>query len=251
MKHLLIACERSGAVREAFRRRGVDAWSCDLAPSEDGSPHHFQGDAFAALRDAPAVCGLRSAVWSLVIAHPPCTRLANSGVLRLYKNGKKINGIDLDKWAAMRAGAYFFECFFRFYAGKLVVENPIMHGHAFQLLCETVQATPRQIIQPYEFGHDASKATVLWLRRMPPLRHTKFVPPHYVCACGGPRFSYDLGKYGCPNCCGASGPARAVWANQTGSGQNKLAPGPKRAIDRARTYEGIAEAMADQWTPLL
>jgi hypothetical protein len=103
---------------------------------------------------------------------------------------------------------------------------------------------PDQIIQPYDFGEDASKKTCLWLKNLPPLEATGFVEPQYSCC--GSRFPYALGKYGCPNCCGEN-KAKMVWANQTPSGQNKLGPSEDRAHLRSITYAGIAEAMALQW----
>lgn len=212
---VLIACECSGVVRRAFRDRGHDAHSCDLNPAQDGSLYHFQTDALALLTEKP---------WDLVIAHPPCTYLCNSGALRLYKGGKKRNGLDLDRWAKMRDGAYFFDCFRRFYGGKLCIENPVMHRHAFTLLSEDTQMMDRQSIQPWHFGDDASKQTVLWMRGLPRivLNPELFVAPRIV-------------------------DGRRRWANQTDSGQNKLPPSPTRGAERAVTYLGIAEAMAEQW----
>jgi len=127
--NVLIACECSGAIRREFRALGHNAYSCDLKPAEDGSEFHIQGDAIAAI-----LAGCPSGgKWDLVIAHPVCTRLANSGVLRLYKGGKKCNGIDPVKWEEMRKGAKFFgeimgACTHRGIACAL--ENPIQHGYA-------------------------------------------------------------------------------------------------------------------------
>jgi hypothetical protein len=141
----------------------------------------------------------------------------------LYKNGKKINGVDLKKWEEMESGARFFKRFFTDYQGPMYAENPTMHGHATAIIGD-VGVDFKQSIQPNQFGHDASKKTILWLRGIPPLiiDSADYVPPRMVD--GKPR-----------------------WANQTDSGQNKLAPSSHRAIDRARTYEGIAKAMAVQW----
>lgn len=97
--NVLVACEFSGIVRHAFRKRGHNAWSCDLLPTEDGSNFHFQDD----VRN---VAGQHT--WDLVIAHPPCTFLSNSGVKHLYINGKKVNGRDEARWQAMRDAADFF-----------------------------------------------------------------------------------------------------------------------------------------------
>lgn len=213
---ILVACERSGVVRRAFQARGHDAWSCDLEPAADGSEFHFQQDAID--------CVAHRGSWDLVIAHPPCTYLCNSGVLRLYNDGKKPNGLNLDRWAKMRDAAYFFDCFRRYYSGTLCIENPVMHGHAFNLLSESTQQMDRQSVQPWQFGDDASKRTVLWLRGLPRLTINPelFVAPRIV-------------------------DGKRRWANQTNSGQNKLPPSAGRAAARAVTYDGIARAMAEQW----
>lgn len=218
---ILVACECSGVVRRAFRARGHDAWSCDLEPATDGSEFHYQMDAIMSLRLGMGREGLP---WQLVIAHPPCTYLCNSGVLRLYRDGKKANGLNLDRWAKMRDAAHFFDCFRHYYSGPLCIENPVMHSHAFNLLSESTQQMDRQSVQPWQFGDDASKRTVLWLRGLPRLTldPRKFVAPRMV-------------------------EAKPRWANQTDSGQNKLAPSPTRAAQRAVTYAGIANAMAEQW----
>ncbi len=221
--NVLIACERSGVVREAFRRKGHDAYSCDLAPAEDGSPHHIQDDALKVM--TRRITSVSHIIWDLVIAHPPCTRLANSGSLRLYKDGKYANGRDWEKWQEMERGALFFRQFFILTppGTKLCVENPIQHCHAREAHgC----GKPTQIVQPYHFGDDASKATGLWLRGLPPLIMGNFHPGRYV---------------------EKNGRRLQRWSNQTDGGQNKLPPSPTRAIERSKTYHGIAEAMAEQW----
>jgi len=211
---LIIACERSGIIREAFRAKGVNAWSSDISPAEDLSLYHFRGDAIAMMKRHPRAGK---------IIHPPCTRLANSGALRLYNMGKKEYGIDPIKWEELLDAAEFFHrCFAAAGEAPFAVENPIQHHHAVEL---HGQGKADQIIRPWQFGDDASKATCLWLRNgLPPLLPTKVYPPRIV-----------------------NGHKR--WSNQTDSGQNKLAPSNHRAMDRARTYPGIAKAMADQWTP--
>jgi len=253
---VLVACECSGVVREAFRALGCDAWSCDLKLAEDGSPYHIQGDALNAIRRG---CPTDGRPWNLVIAHPPCTRLSNSGVLRLYIDGKKVNGRDSGKFDEMRRGARFFYSFFvaaRLAGSALCVENPVQHGHAMEA---HGQGRPTQIIQPWQFGDDASKATGLWLRGLHCLRSLsseRWANPRYVCrACGntyapgvGDAWRDMKGSVRC-NRCGELMLSR--WANQTDSGQNRLAPSKHRAADRARTYTGIAQAMAEQWTAYL
>ena len=143
---VLIACEFSGVVREAFRKRGHDAYSCDLEPSLDDSPYHIQGDAVR------ACC----ADWDLIIAHPPCTFLAVSGA-RWWKN----------RIIEQEEAAAFFEFFTRERC-KWAIENPI--GCMSRLYRK-----PDQIIQPWMFGHGETKATCLWLHGLPKLRPTKVV----------------------------------------------------------------------------
>lgn len=120
---------------------------------------------------------------------------------------------------------------------RIAVENPI------SVISSRIRK-PDQIIQPWQFGHDASKATCLWLKTLPPLVPTQIVEPRYVCC--GLDLPEGVGKYGCPNCCGQKA-ARPRWGNQTASGQNKLPPTDDRWKIRSATYEGIAQAMADQW----
>ncbi len=222
---VLVACEFSGIVRDAFRARGHDAWSCDLLPSDASNEFHFEQDIIEILYDD---------CWELLIAHPPCTYLCNSGVHLLHK--------DESRWAKMIDAAIFFKTFLCSGISRIAVENPVMHKYAIEHIGEK----HKQTIQPYEFGHDASKRTCLWLKNLPPLLPTKTIEPNYACKCGY-RFNRDLGKYGCPNCEGDSGAARKVWGNQTPSGQNKLGPSKDRWKLRSITYQGIANAMAEQW----
>ena len=191
---VLVACEFSGVVREAFRDRGHSVWSCDLLPALDGSAYHFQKNVEEVLKELE---------WDLIIAHPPCTYLTVAGN-RYYANRP-----DLYEPAAEFATMFFD------YAGKVCVENPI--GRLSRLFRK-----PDQIIQPYEFGEDASKATCLWLKGLPKLVPTGRVAGRMV-----------------------NGKER--WSNQTDSGQNKLPPSPDRPSLRSVTYRGIARAMATQW----
>jgi hypothetical protein len=195
---VLVDCECSRRVASAFRNRGHDAWSCDLEPAEDGSPYHIQGDAIDALY---------SERWDLVIAHPPCTRLANSGVQWLQKR---------NLWADLERDAEFFNAFIDFARKKDIpvgIENPIQHRYARGRI-----QVYDQIIQPWQFWHldepgtGEQKATCLWLLNgLPPLVPTT------------------------PN---ETGRHQACW---------RMGPGPNRARERSRTYRGIADAMADQW----
>ncbi|RMD97834.1 MAG: hypothetical protein D6816_17100 [Bacteroidetes bacterium] len=218
---ILIACEFSGIVRRAFRKRGHDAWSCDLLPAEDGSEYHIQGDVLSVLDDG----------WDMMLAFPPCTYLCSSG---LHWNKRRP-----ERAKKTEEALEFVRALLNAPIDNIALENPIG-------CISTRIRKPDQVIQPYQFGHDASKATCLWLKNLPVLKPTEFVPPRYVCKCGH-SFSYDLGKYGCPNCCGENGAARPRWANQTDSGQNRLGPSDDRWKERSKTYPGIAKAMAEQW----
>lgn len=158
---VLIACEFSGVVRRAFRALGFDAWSCDLLPAEDGSEFHIEGD----VRD------ILGRPWDLMIAHPPCTFLANSGAKHLYLGMRKENGPNLERWRLMREAAAFFRMLLDAPIPRIAIENPIMIGHAKELI--GVRQT--QIIQPFHHGHGETKATCLWLRNLPPLMPTNIV----------------------------------------------------------------------------
>lgn len=147
---ILIACEYSGRVREAFRKLGHDAWSCDLLPSDDDSPYHIQGDVLEQLDKG----------WDMMIAHPPCTYLANSGVSWLYKQE--------GRWENMREGAEFFKALLKAPIPLIAVENPIMHKYAVEIIGRRQD----QAIQPYMFGHLERKATCLWLKGLPLLKPT-------------------------------------------------------------------------------
>lgn len=144
---VLVACEYSGRVRDAFIRRGHDAISCDLLPSETPGPH-IQDDVLPLLSDR----------WDLVIAHPPCTRLCNSGVRWLAER---------NLWADMDAAALFFMDCFDAKAPRVAVENPVMHKYA-RAIC----GAPAFTVQPWQFGDPAKKRTCFWTRGLPPLQPT-------------------------------------------------------------------------------
>jgi site-specific DNA-cytosine methylase len=193
---VLIACESSGAVRDAFCARGHFAMSCDLLPSEQPGPHH-QGD----------VRELLGQDWDLLIAHPPCTYLSVSGMHWTTRGLRdpKLTEDALD----------FVRLFMDAPIERIAIENPVS-------IINSRIRKPDQIIQPHQFGHDASKKTCLWLKGLPLLKPTQMVEPRIV-----------NGKH--------------RWGNQTDSGQNKLPPSKDRWKLRSKTYEGIADAMADQW----
>jgi hypothetical protein len=207
---IIVGCEYSQVVTIAFRKVGHEAYSCDLLPAEGGHPEwHFQESILSVIKREK---------FDLGIFHPPCTRLCNSGVLRLYKDGKKGNGIDRVKWEEMIKGALFFKTLLDADIEKTVMENPVPHKYAMKIIGKKYS----QIIQPYNFGEDASKATCLWIKGLPLLKNTSYFPPRIV-----------------------NGKKR--WGNQTDGGQNKLPPSADRGKIRAKTYEGIARAMVEQW----
>lgn len=144
---VLVACEFSGVVRESFRAKGHDAWSCDLLPSDDDSPYHHQGTVLTILEND----------WDLMIAHPPCTHLASSGA-RWFK----------DKANEQLWGIAFFMAMVKARIDKIAVENPIG-------IMSSTYRKPDQIIQPWQFGHGETKATCLWLKNLPKLQPTNIV----------------------------------------------------------------------------
>ena len=146
---VLIACEYSGVVRDAFIKRGHDAVSCDILPTERSGPH-YMGNVLPLLGEG----------WDLMIAHPPCTRLCNSGVCWLDKR---------NLWDEMREGARFFKTLLNADIPRIAIENPIPHGYAVREIGKKYD----QIIQPWQFGHGETKATCLWLKNLPKLEPTR------------------------------------------------------------------------------
>lgn len=182
---VLVACEFSGVVRDAFAARGHDAWSCDLLPSERPG-NHIQGDVRDHLDDD----------WDLLIAHPPCTHLAVSGA-RWFKDKRK------EQEEALEFVRYLMEA----PPVRICVENPV------SVISSRIRK-PDQIVQPWMFGHGETKATCLWLEGLPKLQSTSIV------AGRTPRV-------------------------------HRMPPGPDRWRERSRTFQGIADAMAEQWSPNL
>lgn len=194
---VLVACEFSGIVREAFRKRGHDAWSCDLLPTEQPGPHYL-GDVFE-LFDL-----LGHEKWDLMIAHPPCTYLSYAGNVWLKQPGR------LEKReAAMQFFMKLAECDIP----RIAIENP--KGYPWK-----AWRKPDQVIQPFEFGHPMHKPTCLWLKNLPLLKPTKIVeaPPKW------------------------DGKRNRHWVDQVPGGNIE-----KRRRNRSRTFQGIADAMAEQW----
>ncbi|HET6886624.1 MAG TPA: hypothetical protein VFH87_01750 [Candidatus Udaeobacter sp.] len=187
---VLVACEFSGVVRDAFLSRGHEAISCDLEESEAGGPHYC-GD----VRD------LELSGFDLMVAHPPCTHLSVSGARWFHgKEELQEEALRFVRWLLCAP------------VPRIALENPV------SIISSRIRK-PDQVIQPWQFGEDASKATCLWLKNLPLLRPTRVLP--------GGRWLRR--------------------ANQTASGQNKLAPSETRARERSLSYPGIALAMAGQW----
>lgn len=215
---VLVACEYSGRVRDAFIARGHDAMSCDLLPTDAEGPH-YQGDVRDIISDG----------WDLMIAHPPCTYLSVSG-MHWTKRGLRDPQLTED-------ALEFVKFLLTAPIARIALENPV------SVISSRIRK-PDQVIQPWQFGHNASKKTCLWLRGLLPLTPTKIIALKLYC-CGN-LLDDAVGVHGCPNCLGDNKPV-ARWENQTASGQNKLAPSKDRWKIRSETYVGIAEAMADQW----
>lgn len=184
---ILIACEYSGVVRDAFAVKGWDAWSCDLLPTERPGLH-IQGDVLEHLSDG----------WDMMIAFPPCTHVASSGARHFAAkraDGRQKEGIDL--FMAL-ANACLIP--------RVGIENPVG-------IMSRIYRKPDQIIQPWQFGHGETKATCLWLKGLPELTPSNIV----------------------------SGREHRI---------HKMSPSPDRWRERSRTYQGIADAMAEQWSPI-
>jgi site-specific DNA-cytosine methylase len=188
---VLIACEYSGAVRDAFRARGHDALSCDLLPSEAPGPH-YQGPVQDILNDG----------WDLMVAHPPCTHLAVSGA-RWFK----------DKQTEQAEALDFVRLLLSAPIPRIALENPV------SIISSQIRK-PDQVIQPWQFGHEATKTTCLWLKGLP-----KLVPTNIVGK--GARHVTKSGR------------SLPQWYN--------LPPSADRWKIRSATFQGIADAMADQW----
>ena len=184
---VLIACEESQEVCKAFRKLGHEAFSCDILPCSGGHPEwHIQDDVLKHLDDG----------WDLMIAHPPCTRICNSGVMWLEER---------NLWNDLKKSLLFFQELQKADIPYICIENPIPHKYAVRVIGKYTQ-----LIQPWQFGHGETKATCLWLKGLPKLKHTNIV---------------------------------------TGREQrlHRLPPSKDRAKIRSKTYQGIAKAMAEQW----
>ena len=192
---VLIACEYSGIVRDAFTKKGHDAWSCDILDTESPG-NHIQDDILKHLDKN----------WDLMIAHPPCTHLAVSGA-RWFTEGKK-------DWSLQEEALDFVRKLLDAPIEKIALENPVS-------VISTKIRKPNQIIQPFQFGHDVSKKTCLWLKNLPNLTPTKIVKPDII-----EKNGYKMSRH--------------HW-------ETFKLPSKIRGKVRSRFYKGIADAMADQW----
>lgn len=196
---VLVGCEFSGVVRDAFRKLGCDAFSCDVLDADGDADFHIKCDVLNIIEDG----------WDVGIFHPPCTYLCSSG-MHWTTRGLRDPQLTTD-------AIEFVETLWSCSIPHIAVENPIGC-----LSTRSKLGKPTQIIQPHQFGHDASKQTCLWLKNLPALKPTTPIAPRIV-------------------------NGRKRWGNQTDSGQNKLTPSEDRWAKRSVTYDGIANAMAEQW----
>lgn len=197
---ILVACEESQTVTKELRALGHEAYSCDLEPCSGGHPEwHLQQDVTEVLKKQ----------WDMIIAHPPCTYLTNTGVCWLTGKNKKP-----ERWAQLEEGANFFKLFLDHPCERIAVENPIMHKYAIEMIGRKHDC----LVQPYMFGHKERKATCFWLKGLPPLVETYNVKDEMEKL---PKREQQRLHY--------------------------LPPSKDRAKLRSKTYSGIAKAMALQW----
>lgn len=211
-KKILIACEESQTITNAFRRAGYEAYSCDVEDCSGGHPEwHIKGDCLHLLKEE----------WALLIGHPPCTYITNAGVRHLHdivsKNGNRAKISGKARWDEMEKACEFFLQLANANIPRICLENPIPHKYAKKHIGEYTQ-----LIQPWMFGHMETKATCLWLKNLPKLTETNNVKQEMLKL---PKKERHRIHY--------------------------MSPGPDRARLRSKTYEGIAQAIVEQWGPLL
>jgi hypothetical protein len=210
---VLVACEFSGIVREAFKAKGHDAWSCDILPTEIPG-QHIQGDVLEILNDG----------WDMMIAHPPCTYLTVTANKWLKDQPDRKSGalVGEKRRMARNEAIYFFMELYNAKIPAIVIENPIG-------CMSSVFRKPDQIIQPFQFGHQERKATCLWLEGLPKLKPTNIVEPISYIAAGK---KYSPTHYN---------------SKRSLNRLDCLPPGEERSKLRSKTFQGIANAMAEQW----
>lgn len=237
--NILVACEYSGIVRDAFRRRGFNAMSCDLLPTDAPGPH-YQGDVFDVLKDPGRFFG---GPIHMAVMHPPCTFLTNAGARWLWRHDQQARKTVTDergqrlpvwqRWKDMEEGALFFKALWEADIPRIAVENPVMVGYAKAIIgggpdalsrvdWEDAKAEPSCSFQPYHHGHMEQKQTCLWLKNLPNL-----VPSNDVKA------------------------ATLALPYAERAKVHHASPGPDRWKLRSTFFTGVAEAMADQWGPLV
>tara|TARA_R110000851_G_scaffold38875_3_gene99369 strand:+ start:900 stop:1544 length:645 start_codon:yes stop_codon:yes gene_type:complete len=206
---VLVACEFSGAVREAFRAQGHDAWSCDLLPAEDDSPYHIQGD----------VLNVLDQEWDLMIAHPPCTYLTVSGARWLYHPDDKHLPVSMrrphpkhpDRLRLKQEALDFVQALMDAPIPHIAIENPV------SMISSGIRPADQKF-QPYHFGHLERKSTCLWLKNLPLLKHTSDLEDETMALPPAIRDRIHL-----------------------------MPPSEDRWKMRSVTFQGIADAMANQW----
>jgi site-specific DNA-cytosine methylase len=211
---VLIACEESQAVTKAFRALGHEAYSCDILPCSGGHPEwHYQKDIFEVINEG----------WDLMIAHPPCTYLSVAGAWAMYKKDGTINQ---ERLKNQNDALNFVQKLMDANIPKIAIENPI------SVISSHIRK-PDQIIHPYHFGHKASKSTCLWLKNLPKLEYTNVVEKG--------EFKEWVDK--------KTGKIKkqATWIYEV---LNEAKNADERRTLRSKTFKGIAEAMATQWTNL-
>lgn len=220
MMNVLVACEESQEVCKAFRKKGHNAFSCDMQEPSGGHPEwHILGDALEAINGGEIVTmdGTKHNIskWDLLIAHPPCTYLSNAGAARLYKRFNDKSYVELERLNKGFAAKEFFLKFLNAPITKIAVENPIPSG---------VYRLPKysQVIQPYEYGHPYSKKTCLWLKGLPKLEPTEIVEPICSWVSGGSKKS-------------------------DGTPRENKGTSFRDSKRKSKTFPGIAKAMAEQW----
>jgi hypothetical protein len=210
MKKVLIACEESQAVTIAFRRLGFEAFSCDILPSTGGHPEwHYQQDVFEVINKG----------WDLMIAHPPCTYLSVSGAKHLYNKDGSPNE---ERYNNQRQALLFVKQLMNANIKHIAIENPIS-------VISTKLCKPDQIVQPYWFGDSASKSTCLWIKNLPKLEPTNMVDKG--------QFKEWIGKNGKTK-------KQPMWYYEA---LTKAKTTEERRGLRSKTFQGIADAMANQW----
>ena len=232
MKNILIACEESQEVCKAFRKLGYNAFSCDIVEPSGGHPEwHIKGDCLPYLNGNCSFTSMDgeehtvSSQWDLLIGHPPCTYLTVSA--NRWYNIERYGDAARERHAKREEAAEFFMRFINADCEHIAVENPIC-------VMNTRYRKPNQIIQPYWFGHPVSKSTCLWLKNLPPLTPTNMVEPERIHSKG------KTGRY--------SGNS---WYVKDENGKILSWSDPRTAAARSKTFTGVAEAIAEQWSKVI